>query len=130
MKKLLFVFLGLLVLGGAAAGGTFLWAEKATTTPLLTGEAPEVLFVVKKGVTARALGQELQSQGLIEDARLWRYHLWRRGGLSAKAGRFKLHASQSIAQLATELEGPPLPEDVPFVMIGCGTRTRRSPPRG
>ena len=117
MKKLLFVFLGLLVLGGAAAGGTFLWAEKATATPLLAGEAPEILFVVKKGVTARALGQELQSQGLIADARLWRYHVWRRGGLSAKAGRFKLRASQSIAELATELEGPPLPEDVPFVMI-------------
>ncbi len=117
MKKLLFVFLGLVVLGGAAAGGTFLWAEKATATPLVAGEAPEVLFVVKKGVSARALGQELQTQGLIGDARLWRFHLWRRGGLSAKAGRFKLRASMSMPQLATALEGNPLPEDVPFVMI-------------
>jgi UPF0755 protein len=117
MKKLLFVFLGLVVLGGAAAAGAFLWAEKATATPLVAGEAPEVLFVVKKGVTARALGQELQTQGLIKDARLWRFHLWRRGGLAAKAGRFKLRASMSMAQLATALEGSPLPEDVPFVMI-------------
>jgi UPF0755 protein len=117
MKKLLFVFLALLVLGGAAAGGAFFWAEKGTATPLVAGEAPESLFVVKKGVSARTLGPELQSQGLIGDARLWRYHLWRRGGLAAKAGRFKLNASMSIAQIATTLEGPPLPEDVPFVMI-------------
>jgi len=94
-----------------------MWAEKATATPLVEGEAPEILFVVKKGVTARALGQELQAQGLIADARLWRYHLWRRGGLAAKAGRFKLRASMAMPQLATALEGSPLPEDVPFVMI-------------
>ncbi|WP_224364501.1 endolytic transglycosylase MltG [Hyalangium versicolor] len=117
MKKLFIVVLALAVLGGGAAAGAFLWAEKGASTPKVSGEAPEVVFVVKKGTSARALGPELVSQGLIEDARFWRYHLWRRGGLSAKAGRFKLRASMSIAQIATTLEGPPLPEDVPFAMI-------------
>ncbi|WP_224243439.1 endolytic transglycosylase MltG [Hyalangium gracile] len=117
MKKLLIVFLGLVVLAGAAAGGAFLWAEKGASTPKVVGEAPEVIFVVKKGTSARALGPELVGQGLIEDARFWRYHLFRRGGLAAKAGRFKLRASMSIQEIATALEGPPLPEDVPFVMI-------------
>ncbi|MFL5345797.1 MAG: endolytic transglycosylase MltG [Hyalangium sp.] len=117
MKKLLIVFLVLVVLLGAAVGGAFLWAEKGTTTPKVAGEAPEVVFVVKKGMSARSLGHELQTQGLIEDARFWRYHLWRRGGLNAKAGRFKLRASMNIQEIATALEGSPLPEDVPFVMI-------------
>jgi UPF0755 protein len=117
MKKFLIVVLVLGVLAAAAVGGAFMWAEKGATTPLIAGEAPEVIFVVKKGTAARALGHELQTQGLIDDARFWRFHLWRRGGLSAKAGRFKLRASMSIAEIATLLEGPPLPEDVPFAMI-------------
>jgi UPF0755 protein len=117
MKKLLIGVLVLAVLGCAAVGGIFMWAEKGTTTPKAAAGAPEVTFVVKKGTTARTLGPELQSEGLIEDPRLWRFHLWRRGGLALKAGRFKLSASMSIAELAKTLEGPPLPEDVPFVMI-------------
>jgi UPF0755 protein len=117
MKKLLIGVLVLAVLSGAAAGGAFMWAENGTTTPKVAGAAPEVIFVVKKGSAARTLGPELQSQGLIDDARLWRFHLWRRGGLALKAGRFKLSASMSIADIAKTLEGSPLPEDVPFVMI-------------
>ncbi|MDY7229407.1 endolytic transglycosylase MltG [Hyalangium rubrum] len=117
MKKLLVVVLVLLVLAGGAAGGVFFWAEKGTTTPKVVGEAPEVMFVVKKGATARTLGPELQAQGLIDDARLWRFHLWRRGGLALKAGRFLLRPSMPITEIATTLEGAPLPEDVPFVMI-------------
>lgn len=117
MKKLLIGFLVLAVLGAAAIGGVFLWAEKGTTVAKAAPGAPEVTFAVEKGTTARALGPKLQSEGLIEDARLWRFHLWRRGGLALKAGRFKLSASMSIAELAKTLEGPPLPEDVPFVMI-------------
>jgi UPF0755 protein len=117
MKKLLIGVLVLAVLSGAAAGGAFMWAENGTTTPKVAGAAPEVIFVVKKGSAARTLGPELQSQGFIEDARLWRFHLWRRGGLALKAGRFKLSASMSIADIAKTLEGSPLPEDVPFVMI-------------
>jgi UPF0755 protein len=117
MKKLLFLVLGLIVLAGVAAGGAFLWAENGTKTPKVAGEAPEIEFVVKKGMSARGLGPELQSAGLIDDTRLWRFHLWRRGGMALKAGRFKLRASMSIAELAKTLEGPPLPEDVPFVMI-------------
>ncbi|HYI03195.1 endolytic transglycosylase MltG [Hyalangium sp.] len=117
MKKLLIGVLVLAVLSGAAAGGVFMWAEKGTTTPKVAGDAPEVIFVVKKGTAARTLGPELQSEGLIDDPRLWRFHLWRRGGLALKAGRFKLSAALSIAEIAKTLESPPLPEDVPFVMI-------------
>lgn len=117
MKKLLIGVLVLAVLSGAAAGGAFMWAENGTTTPKVAGTAPELIFVVKKGTAARTLGPQLQSEGLIDDPRLWRFHLWRRGGLALKAGRFKLSASMSIAEIAKTLEGSPLPEDVPFVMI-------------
>jgi UPF0755 protein len=117
MKKLLIGVLVLAVLSGAAAGGAFMWAENGTKTPKVAGTAPEVILTVKKGTTARTLGPELQSQGLIEDPRLWRFHLWRRGGLALKAGRFKLSASMPITEIAKTLEGSPLPEDIPFVMI-------------
>lgn len=118
MKKLLIAVLVLVVLLGAGVGGAYLWAESGTATPKVEGDAPDVIFTVKKGMTARTLGPELQAQGLINDARLWRYYLWRHGGkLTLKAGRFKLRASMAMPELASTLEGPAMPEDVPFAML-------------
>jgi UPF0755 protein len=106
--------LGLLGLGAAGAG--YFWVERAVNTPA-AAQAEEVEFTVPKGTSARGLGPLLQKQGLITDARLWRYHLWRNDGLSPRAGRFKLRASQSIPELATALSGSPLPEDQPVTFV-------------
>src|SRR5690606_7942335 len=54
---------------------------------------------------------------LIRAEWMWRYHLWRRGGLAAKAGRFEVGPGRSIPEIASALEGTPLPEDVPFVVV-------------
>lgn len=99
------------VLGGAW------WVERAVSTPLAVGSGASTEFEVPRGATGHRLGQMLQEEGLIADHRLWRYHLWRRGGLQAKAGRFLLGPDMSIADIATALEGTPLPEDEPFVIL-------------
>jgi UPF0755 protein len=117
MKKLLVFCLVLVLLGGLAAGAAFVWAEDAVRSPLVAGEAEPVEFTVPRGATGLALGAQLAAADLIGDARLWRYHLWRRGGLAAKAGRFSLSPSMSLDEIARRLEGAPLPEDRPFVMI-------------
>ena len=117
MKKILVALLVLIVLAVAGVGGAFMYMQKAVTTPHASGDPAPKEFVVKKGASARSLGQQLQSQGFLADARVWRFHLWRRGNLNVKAGRFLLSPTASVEQLATALEGQPLPEDVPFAMI-------------
>lgn len=117
MKKLLLALVAALLLVALAAGAAWTWAENAVRAPLHPGDQTTVEFTVPKGSSGRSLGPLLDEAGLLEDARLWRWHLWRRGGLSAKAGRFALSPGMSIEELAKALEGAPLPEDKPFAMI-------------
>ncbi len=118
MKKLLVVFLVLVVLGAGAVGGVWLRFSGAIEKPRVAGEAPEIDFTVPKGTNGRALGKLLAEKGVIEDdPRVWRFFLWKRGALNAKAGRHLLKASMTMAEIATVLESNPLPEDQPFAMI-------------
>jgi UPF0755 protein len=117
MKRLLFVLLGILVLSAGAAAGAFFWAEGQVQRAVAEPGAPTVEFTVPKGATGRGLGTQLAAQGLIGDARLWRWHLYRRGQFAPKAGRHAVSPSMTMAELSTALEGAPIPEDVPFVVI-------------
>ncbi len=117
MKKVLIglVVLVLLAVGGVA--GTFMVMQNIVATPLGPATAPDVEFTVAKGTSARGLGPQLVAQGLIKDPNAWRFFLWRRGALNAKAGRHLVSARMPMADLATALEGVPIPDDVPFVVI-------------
>jgi UPF0755 protein len=117
VKKLLIALL-VIVLLAAAGGGAVLWsAERSVDAPGPLGDSAEVSFTVPKAASAREVGRLLEAEGLISDARLWRYFLWRRGGLNAKAGRFMLRRGSSMRALATALEGMPIPEDAPVVVV-------------
>lgn len=113
MKKLT-ALVGVLIV---AAGASFLWLESTANRALDMDDRTSYEFEVPRGASGQALGGMLESQALIRDHRLWRYHLWRRGGLQAKAGRHLVGPGMSLATIASILEGPPLPEDEPFVMI-------------
>jgi UPF0755 protein len=117
MKRILVVLLGVLVLAAGAAAGTFFWVEGEAKRAAAAPGAATVEFTVPKGATGRALGPQLAAQGLIRDARLWRWHLFRRGQFAPKAGRHAVSPSMTMAELATALEGAPIPEDKPFVVI-------------
>lgn len=115
MKKVLLGIPVLLILVGL---GAFLYVNNQAAEPAGPPTSPEVEFTVAKGTTARALGPQLHKAGLIKDPNLWRYFLWNRGNaLNAKAGRHKVSAKMTMGELATALEGVPIPEDVPFVVI-------------
>jgi UPF0755 protein len=117
MKRILLVLLGVVVLAVGAVAGTFFWAERGVQRAMAPPGAPTVEFTVSKGTTGRGLGPQLAAQGLIRDVRLWRYFLFRRGHFAPKAGRHAVSPSMTMAELATALEGSPIPEDVPFVVI-------------
>jgi len=117
MKRILVVLLGVIVLAASAAAGTFFWVERESQLAAAPPGAATVEFTVPKGATGRALGPQLASQGLIRDARMWRWHLFRRGQFAPKAGRHAVSPSMTMGELATALEGAPIPEDKPFVVI-------------
>ncbi|PTL85756.1 endolytic transglycosylase MltG [Vitiosangium sp. GDMCC 1.1324] len=117
MKRILLVLLGLVVLAAGAVAGTFFWAERGVQHAMAPPGAPTVEFTVPKGTTGRALGPQLAAQGLLRDARLWRWHLFRRGQFAPKAGRHAVSPSMTMAEVATALEAPPIPEDVPFAIV-------------
>jgi UPF0755 protein len=117
MKRILIVLLGLVVLAVGAAAGTFFWVEREVQRAVAPPGAATVEFTVPKGATGRGLGPQLASQGLIRDARLWRWLLYRRGQFAPKAGRHAVSPSMTMAEIATALESSPIPEDVAFSVI-------------
>ncbi|WNG37138.1 endolytic transglycosylase MltG [Archangium violaceum] len=117
MKRILLVLVGVVVLAVSAVAGAFFWAESGVQRSVAPPGAPTVEFTVPKGTTGRGLGPQLASQGLISDARLWRWLLFRRGQFAPKAGRHAVSPSMTMAEIATALEGAPIPDDVPFVVI-------------
>ncbi|NVJ05514.1 endolytic transglycosylase MltG [Myxococcus sp. AM001] len=117
MKRILWVLGAALVLLVASGAGAFFWIEQQAHSAAAPPGADVVEFTVPKGTSGRGLGTLLESQGLIRDTRVWRWHLYRRGSFAPKAGRHEVSASMTLAELATELEGNPIPEDVPFVVV-------------
>jgi UPF0755 protein len=117
MKRFVLVVLGILVLAAAGAGGAFVWAEGQVQQAAAAPGAPTVEFTVQKGVSGRGLGPQLASQGLIRDARMWRWMLFRRGQFAPKAGRHAVSPSMTMAEIATALESNPIPDDVPLKVV-------------
>lgn len=115
MKRLVIVLLVLLLLGTLGLGGFWLRLNTLAAAPGPGGE--DVELEVPKGANARSVGALLEKQGLVPDTTVFRFVVWKRGGLSLKAGKFKLSRALSPMELAAALEKPPLAEDEPFVVV-------------
>lgn len=115
MKRLLLVLVVFVLLGVAAAGGYYAHLNSLATSPGPGGTDAEL--EVPKGANARSVGVLLEKQGLIPDTTTFRFVVWKRGGLSLKAGKFKLARTLSPMELAAALEKPPLAEDEAFVVV-------------
>jgi UPF0755 protein len=125
MKKLLALAGVLVALALAAVAGGYLYAEGQIAAAVAPDDDTEIIFVVPKGSSARALGAKLAEAGLIADTNMWRYFLYKRKKLDAKAGRHPLKKSMTMAEIGDALEKAPMPEDVPFTFVE-GWRLRDS----
>ena len=115
MKRLLLVVAVLLLAAAIGVGGFLFQLNAQATAP---GQGTEELDLeVPRGANARSVGLQLQKTGLIGDTTVFRFVVWKRGGLALKAGKFKLSRALSPMALAAALEKPPLAEDEPFVVV-------------
>ena len=115
VKRLLLVFSFLLVIAAIGVGGFVFHLSSQASAPGTGRE--ELELEVPKGANARSVGTLLEKSGLISDHLVWRYVVWKRGGLALKAGKFKLSRALSPMELAAALEKPPLAEDEAFVVV-------------
>src|SRR4051794_6479546 len=115
MKRLLLILFVVLLVAGLGVGGYAFNLNSQATSPGTGTE--ELELEVPKGANARSVGTLLEKSGLISDHLVWRYVVWKRGGLALKAGKFKLSRALSPMELAAALEKPPLAEDEPFVVV-------------
>lgn len=115
MKRLFLVTVVLALVAALGAGGFLLSLNSKANAPGLGTE--EIELEVPRGANARSVGVQLQKVGLVGDTLVFRYVVWKRGGLALKAGQFKLSRALSPVELAAALEKPPLAEDEPFVVV-------------
>lgn len=117
MKKVAAVLVALFLLAVVTVGGVWFWLESATSLPIDASNKTDVTFLVPKGATGRSLGPALIEAGVVKSPTVWRYFLFRRGSLNAKAGKHLIGQRMTLPQLAEALEAPPLVEDEPFVVV-------------
>lgn len=115
MKRLVVAFLVLLLLGGLGVGGYVLNLDTQANTAGVAGD--DVVLEVPRGANARSVGALLEKENLVPSTTVFRYVVWKRGGLALKAGKFSLSRTSTPFELATALEKAPLAEDEPFVVV-------------
>lgn len=115
VKRILLVGVVLLLVAALGVGGFVFQLDSQARAP--GAGTGELELEVPRGANARSVGVLLQKTGLLGDTTVFRYVVWKRGGLALKAGKFKLSRSLSPMELATALEKPPLAEDEPFVVV-------------
>ncbi len=93
---------GIAVLAAAGLGAA--WLERATTTPY-DGHPGEVrLVTIAPGTSVRAIGRQLKAAGVVRDARLFRWALWRSGlGRHLQAGEYRFDRPLSAREVVGKL---------------------------
>lgn len=108
----------LVLLTAAAAGGLYVWLEKAAMTPLEPKDSgTPVEFRVQKGVTLRQVGNQLEEAHLIRSALIWRLYVRLYGGRSPQAGRHPVSPSMNVPEMLEALAATPLSDDVALALI-------------
>ncbi|MBR9808842.1 MAG: endolytic transglycosylase MltG [Alphaproteobacteria bacterium] len=102
IKGLISLFVLLFVLGGAVAGGGWLWFQHELSKPGPSTE--QHLFLVEPGETLSGVAQRLEDEGIISDDRLFKLKAKLDGTeLAIKTGEFELEPRASLSEVMETL---------------------------
>lgn len=108
-KRFLLILSALLLLLAACDSGSalsvYLEANRAQLSQPASLDAQPISFIVPPGAPAKAIAQDLQAAGLINDALLFEAYV-RASGLASRleAGEFQLSAAMTIPEIAAALQ--------------------------
>jgi UPF0755 protein len=88
-----------------AVGAVGLWYARQVNPPGAPGVALNV--VVDPGMNVSQLANRLQTEGIITNARVFRFYIKRRGGLKLQPGYYTIRKHESMGRIAAILETPP-----------------------
>lgn len=124
---------GALAIAGLLAGGAVGWWYIRQVNP--SGESLDrVTFTVTETDTLESISLRLQDEGVITNARVFRYYVESKGGLDLTPGYYELHARDHVGNLMRVLNTPPaatykrvtFPEG--FTIAQVGSRVERDLP--
>ncbi len=94
-----------LVVGVMAAGVAAVWVQRRIDPP--GGPGQRVSVTVDRGATTADVAELLADEGVVSDARIFRYYLRVRGGGPFQAGSYRLRRNSSMGDVRTALEEGP-----------------------
>lgn len=120
MKKVLIILVALLLVGGLALGGGYLYYRSEVDGTATQGA--RIQFVVEQGETPNAIAQRLEEEGVIGSAFCFKLYLRQTGaGPTLQYGDFSLYAGMSYDKIVTELQTLAQREDIVTLTFPEGT---------
>lgn len=119
-RRIITVFLVLILLGGAGGFGVVAYVGGKLDPPGEPGAAVEI--EVPAGYTVSDVGGLLAEAGVISDSTVFRYYAKRKKFDSVKAGQYELPTNSAMWDVINLLDKGPLPPPFEQVMIPEGLR--------
>jgi len=117
VKKLLVALGVLIVLALAAGAGFYFYVEKSANTPIDASDTKLVRIEIVKGSNIRSIGGQLEDQGFIDSAHIWRAYWKLHPPPEPKAGKHDISRSMNMPALLAALSGVPIPDDIPITIV-------------
>jgi UPF0755 protein len=112
VRRIVLIAAVLLILFAAAAGaGGYFYINKALQ-PVDESNTKEVKVEIPIGSTVTGIGQILEDNGIIRDARLFRYYVKFRNESGFMAGEYNLNPSMTLPEVIASLKTGTLMQDV------------------
>jgi len=105
LRTALLVVLAVIVVVAAGAGGAAWWVQQRLDPPGEAGE--QVAFVVGEGASTTAIADQLEAEGIIADARVFRVYLRLEGQPTFQAGSYELRRDSTVWDVRAALEAGP-----------------------
>lgn len=104
-RKVVSIIVAVLLAGIVAGGGTAWWYLRQVNPPGLA--AVPITFTVVEGDTLDAVARRLEDDGFITSARVFRWYVGRKGGISFVPGYYQLAPRDHMGNIMAALNTPP-----------------------
>lgn len=104
MRRLILWTLAVVLAGGACAAGGLYWLDTQARASHRGYEDDSRIVVIEPGSSVVTIGRTLVDAGVVRDARVFRWEIWRRGaGRRLQAGEYRFDRPMSVREVIDTL---------------------------